>query len=231
MTTAERRSREKARRQRDILQAAREVFFTKGIHRATVDDVATRAELSKGAIYLYFESKESILAHLLLEGLEILLKELQEAYAAHEHFTAEERIRRLARAYLRFSQRHPDDFHLLMALDRGRFREKVPEELYQQLLSKSLHGLELVADAVRQGVDEGHFIAENPRQTAGALWAALHGVLMLMGHPLRRQMLAVELESMFEATLELQLRGLRREVEEQRGGGAGAGCKGTSRRA
>lgn len=213
MTTAERRNREKARRQREILKAAREVFFTKGIHRATVDDVAAQAEVSKGTIYLYFESKEAILAHLLLEGLETLLNELQAAYAAQEPLTAEERIRRLAQAYLRFSQEHPNDFRLLMALDRGRFREKVPQKLYQQVLSESLRGLELVADAVRQGVRDGHFITEDPRQTAGALWAALHGVLMLMGHPLRRQMLAVELESMFEATLELQLRGLRGRAE------------------
>jgi len=210
MTTAERRNRERARRQQEILKAAREVFFTKGIHRATVDDVAARAELSKGAIYLYFESKESLLAHLLLEGLETLLKELRAAYAPEEPLTAPERIRRLARAYLRFAKEHPNDFRLLMALERGGFREKVPEKLYQQVLSESLRGLELVADAIRQGVREGDFVAEDPWQTAGALWAALHGVLMLMGHSLRRQMLAVELEPMFEATLELQLRGLRR---------------------
>jgi len=209
VTTAERRNRERARRQQEILRAAREVFFSKGIHRATVDEVAARAELSKGAIYLYFESKESLLAHLLLEGLEILLVELQAAYAPQELLTVEERIRQLAWAYFRFSQEHPNDFLLLMALDRGRFSEKVPKKLYQQMLSQSLRGLELVADAVRQGTSEGHFIANDPRQTAGALWAALHGVLMLMGHPLRRQMLAVELESMFETTLELQLRGLR----------------------
>ena len=215
MTTAERRNREKARRQREILKAAREVFFTRGIHLATVDDVAARAELSKGAIYLYFESKESILAHLLLEGLETLLNELRAAYAAQEPLTAEERIRRLARAYFRFAQEHPHDFRMLMALDRGRFREKVPEALYQQVLSGSLRGLELVADAVRQGVREGHFFTEDPRQAAGALWAALHGVLILMGHSLRRQMLAMELEPMFEVTLELQLRGLRGRAEHR----------------
>lgn len=214
MSTTERRNREKARRQQEILQAARDVFFRKGIHRATVDDVAARAELSKGTIYLYFESKESLLAHLLLEGLEILLNGLQAAYAAQEPLTAEERIRRLAHAYLRFAQEHPEDFRLLMALDRGGFREKVPPELYQEVLSSSLRGLELLTDAVRQGVREGVFASDDPRQTAGALWAALHGVLMLMGHSLRRQMLAMELEPMFEATLELQLRGLRREAGE-----------------
>jgi len=73
MTTAQRRARERARRQQEILEAAKEVFFEKGIHRATVDDVAAQAEVSKGTVYLYFQSKESILAHLLLEGLSILL--------------------------------------------------------------------------------------------------------------------------------------------------------------
>ena len=209
MTTAERRNREKARRQREILEAARDVFFSKGIHRATMDDVAARAELSKGAVYLYFESKESLLAHLLLEGLDVLLADLQVAYAADEPLGAEERIRRLAGAYLHFAQEHPHDFRLLMALDRGGFREKVPPKLYQQVLAASLRGLELLTEAVRQGVGDGDFASDDPRQTAGALWAALHGVLMLMGHSLRRQMLAVELEPMFEATLELQLRGLR----------------------
>jgi AcrR family transcriptional regulator len=209
MSTADRRNRERARRQREILAAAREVVFAKGMQRATVDDVAARAELSKGAIYLYFESKETLLAHLLLEGLETLLDDLEAAYAAQEPLPAEERLRRLAWAYLRFSQRHPDDFRLIMALDRGGFRERVPEELFQRVLTESLRGLELATDAVRQGVHDGHFDAESPRQTAGALWAALHGVLMLMGHSLRRQMLGEELEPMFEATLELQLRGLR----------------------
>jgi AcrR family transcriptional regulator len=210
MSTADRRSRDKARRQQEILSAAREVVFSKGMHRATVDDVAARAELSKGAIYLYFESKETLLAHLLLEGLRALLGELQEAYAADYPLTAEERIRRLARAYLRFAQDFPNDFHLLMALDRGGFRDKVPDQLYQEVLAESLHGLNLVTEAVRQGLQDGHFDTDSPRQTAGALWAALHGVLMLMGHSLRRQLLEVELEPMFEATLELQLRGLRR---------------------
>jgi len=210
MSTAERRNREKARRQREILAAARQVIFAKGIHRATVDDVATAAELSKGAIYLYFESKESILAHLLLEGLETLLQELRSAYAPREPLAAAERIRRLAHAYLRFAQDHPNDFRLLMALDRGGYRDRVSPELYQRLLSESLHGLELVTEAVRQGLEEGDFTTDSPRQTAGALWAALHGVLMLMGHSLRRQMLSMELEPMFEATLELQLRGLQR---------------------
>jgi len=102
--TTGRREREKAKRREDILQAARDVFFKDGSRRATIDDVAARAEVSKGTVYLYFESKEAILAHLVLEGLDILSGLLETAYAAKKDLTADERVRRLARAYLKFAK-------------------------------------------------------------------------------------------------------------------------------
>ncbi|MBC7249236.1 MAG: TetR/AcrR family transcriptional regulator [Anaerolineae bacterium] len=210
MATNERRAREKARRRQEILQAAREVFFERGFHQATVDDVAFRAEVSKGTIYLYFESKESILAHLLLEGLALLLAQLNEAYAAHQSLSAEERLWRLARTYLDFSQTHPNYFRLMMAFDRGRFREQISAELYEQILQQSIRALDLVTQTVRQGIQAGEFACDDPKMSAGALWATLNGVLVLMANPLRRQMLSVELEPMFEATMALVLRGLRR---------------------
>ena len=209
MATAQRRAREKAEKRREILQAAKEVFFQKGVHRATMDDVAARAEVAKGTLYLYFQSKEEILAHLLLEGLSILLDRLEAAYAPQERLPAEERIRRLARAYLDFSRAYPDHFRLLMAFDRGRFRERVPTELYQKVFEGSMRGLELVAKAMREGMEAGSFEVDDPWRVAGVLWAALHGVLVLMAHPLRRQMLSADLDSMFEATLDLFLQGIR----------------------
>lgn len=212
MATNERRAREKARRRQEILQAAREVFFEKGFHQATVDDVAAQAEVSKGTIYLYFESKESILAHLLLEGLTLLLAQLNDAYAADQRSTAEERLWRLARTYLDFSQAHPNYFRLMMAFDRGRFREHISPELYEQILQQSMRSLELVTQTIRQGIQTGAFSCDNPQLCAGALWAALNGVLVLMANPLRRQMLSVELEPMFEATMRLVVRGLRQPV-------------------
>ncbi len=53
------------------------------------------------------------------------------------------------------------------------------------------------------------FHVEDPWQAAGSVWAALNGVLVLMGHPLRQQLLRSDLETMFEATLDLVLRGLK----------------------
>lgn len=48
----------------EVLDAALELFVERGFSNTRVDDVARRAGLSKGAVYLYFPSKEA-----LLEGL------------------------------------------------------------------------------------------------------------------------------------------------------------------
>ena len=208
MTTRERREREKEERRRSILQAAREVFFEHDF-RATVDNVAERAEVSKGTVYLYFESKETILAFLLLQGLNELTVKLEQAYAAAEPLTADERLWRLARAYLRFFEDEPKYFRLLMAMDRGRFRDLLKPTVYQQVLSASLEGLDWVARAVQQGVDEGIFHCGDVRLAASILWATLNGALELMRHPLRREMVGVEREELYRAAFKTLIKGLR----------------------
>jgi AcrR family transcriptional regulator len=48
-----------------LLDAARAVFSERGLDRAKVEDITTRAQLSKGAFYLHFESKEEAFRELL----------------------------------------------------------------------------------------------------------------------------------------------------------------------
>jgi AcrR family transcriptional regulator len=208
VTTADRRAREKAQRRREILAAARSEFFERGFHRPTVDDVAARAEVSKGTIYLYFESKEQILAHLLLEGLELLLADMQRALDGIPGSPSDTALRALGHAYLVFCQSHPNYFRLIMAFDRGRFEEAISRDLYQKVLDKSMSGLDLLAKTIETGSGSGLFRVDDPWRAAGSVWAALNGVLVLMAHPLRQRMLRNSLDEMFEATMDLVLRGL-----------------------
>jgi AcrR family transcriptional regulator len=48
-----------------LLDAARTVFSERGLDRAKVEDITSRAQLSKGAFYLHFESKEEAFRELL----------------------------------------------------------------------------------------------------------------------------------------------------------------------
>lgn len=56
--TARRRPEE---RPDEILSAALDIFTEKGFAAARVEDISKRAGLSKGAVYLYFDSKEAML--------------------------------------------------------------------------------------------------------------------------------------------------------------------------
>jgi TetR/AcrR family transcriptional regulator len=209
LTTRARREREKEERRQSILHAARDVFFEHGFHRATVDNVADRAEVSKGTVYLYFESKETILARLLLEGLDELIEELEQAYSAGEAIAADERLRRLGWAYFRFFQREPRYFRFLMAMGRGWFQEAVTSSLYQEVLEASIEGLAWVVRAVEQGVDIGLFTCCDARQAAATLWATMNGVLELMNHPLRRDLVGVGTETLYRTAMETGIQGLQ----------------------
>jgi TetR/AcrR family transcriptional regulator len=204
----DRREQERARRRQDILAAARVVFAQDGFRRATVDAIAQRAEVGKGTVYLYFASKEAVLAELVLQALADLAARLQ---AASDHCSVlhpDHKLRAMAEAYLAFGQQAPDYFWLLNAFDRGDFQDGVSAERREQLLIESSRTLDLVSQAIADGMALGLFAPGDSHQTAGVLWAALNGALALAAHPIRREMIHVDAPGLYRATLELCLAGL-----------------------
>ncbi|MCG8470903.1 MAG: TetR/AcrR family transcriptional regulator, partial [Desulfobacterales bacterium] len=67
-----RRKREKAHRERTILNAALELFVLKGFHQTSANEIANAAEVSVGTVYFYFKNKEALLIRLTQEiGMEL----------------------------------------------------------------------------------------------------------------------------------------------------------------
>lgn len=210
MTTQDRREQDRTRRKQEILRAARAVFAQDGFRRATVDQIAQRAEVAKGTIYLYFETKEAILAELVLCALSELSAQLAAANDGPSLLHPDERLRAMADAYLAFAQRAPDYFRLLTAFDRGDFVSGLSPERQAQIQTESDRTLTLVAQAIADGMALGLFAPGDARQLAGALWAALNGALALMTHPVPRALVATDATNLYRLTLSLCLRGLAR---------------------
>jgi AcrR family transcriptional regulator len=61
--------RRKTARPGEIIDAAIEVFAEKGFAAARLDDIAARAGVSKGALYLYFETKADIFEAVVREAV------------------------------------------------------------------------------------------------------------------------------------------------------------------
>jgi AcrR family transcriptional regulator len=61
-------------RKHAILEAALDVFSEDGFHHASISKIAVKANISKGLVYNYFESKEALLREVLLHGTEAIYK-------------------------------------------------------------------------------------------------------------------------------------------------------------
>jgi AcrR family transcriptional regulator len=74
-----RRAREPNQRRKSILDAALDEFAARGFAAARLDDVARRAQVAKGTIYLYFRDKESLFQELVRSMLSPLVAAIESA--------------------------------------------------------------------------------------------------------------------------------------------------------
>jgi AcrR family transcriptional regulator len=76
--------RRKAARPSEILDAALTVFAERGFSATRLDDVAARAGVSKGTLYLYFDGKEALLKAVVREALLPNLARIESRVGAYE---------------------------------------------------------------------------------------------------------------------------------------------------
>ena len=114
MGIAERKEREKQQRKEEIINAAEKVFFSMGLEHATMDDIATEAELSKGTLYLYFKSKEDL--HFEVARRAISLLSSHTAQAVESAGNAIEKLELMGRATIAFMHTHPKHMQAIMSI-------------------------------------------------------------------------------------------------------------------
>ncbi len=181
--TADRRIREKEARRRSILDAAAAVFLERGISATTMDEIAHRAELSKGAVYLYFKSKEELYLALLVEASRVLVDGVRKTRDLGGN--PYEQIVRLIRAYYSFYQASPDYFRLLFVLEHQPSRGPVADELRDEWTALGKESMGILASLIRAGIEQGLIRPCDPWRTAVALWAAVTGVIVLPAQEIR----------------------------------------------
>lgn len=174
MGAKERREREREQRKSQILDTARALLFEKGLNATSINQIAKRAELSVGAIYFYYKSKEDLYAALQVEGLELLNQTIRES--VQESSSPEENIRNIAMAYLKFSEEHKNYFDIInyfLASPEPIFSP----ELKIQVDERGKDNLAILTDTIREGIHNGLFKAVDPRRQAIILWSTLHGMI------------------------------------------------------
>ncbi len=168
--TAGRLTREQSRantRER-LLSAARSVFARSGFHGASVEEIASEAGFSTGALYSNFDGKEDLFLVLMEREIDKHAREIADAVGARA--TVAERATGGARQWMTMIEREPEALLLFMefwayGVRDARVRPKVAARFAQmrELLTK------LIADGVREFDLELQIPAEQLAVTIDAL--------------------------------------------------------------
>jgi AcrR family transcriptional regulator len=226
MGTQERREREKEERRNSILDAAEKVFFSKGVREATVEEIAQVAELSKGTLYLYFNSKEAMYFGINLRALRILKGMFEKVMASDA--TGAEKVRYIGRAYYEFSQRYPDYFDAMMHFDAEVIKPEEAGQIGIDCHAEGMGVLGLVAKGIRIGIEDGSIRGDlDPMKTAILLWAQTDGVIRVVARKCKQmeEFNDLDLQNLIEDFFRFTYKALKPSAGET-GSDAGTGSVG-----
>ncbi len=108
----------KEERRREILEAALHVFAKRGFDKATVDEVAERAGISKGAIYLYYKNKDALFFSLFEQKMDEAREPITEAMRSATSLP--DLARKVVTAQLEFLQSNQEFFRIFSS-EQARF--------------------------------------------------------------------------------------------------------------
>ncbi len=136
---------ERGRRTRSrILEAAEEVFYRDGFHRASIVDITRGAGVGQGTFYLYFPSKEALFVELVRQMGHEMRRRLKDVTSAAA--TRAEAERAGIRTYLEFVAEHPATYRIVREcefVDHAEFKS-----WYEQLAEGYVPG---IRDAMKAG--------------------------------------------------------------------------------
>ncbi|GCE50021.1 TetR family transcriptional regulator [Thermosporothrix hazakensis] len=172
-----------AARRREILTAAQRLVLTKGYERISIQDILNEVQISNGAFHHYFESRQALLEAL----IDHIRQTLEKPLLSLIHDPRLNAIEKLQGFFDTLNQlRHA---HKVEVMKIGRvwytdanalIRLRVDEAVFQQRAP-------LLAEIVRQGVQEGVFTAPSPEKTGEIIMALLQS----MGNTHSRLLLSV----------------------------------------
>ena len=167
------RERRKEARPGELIAAALDLFVEKGFAATRVDEVAARAGVSKGTLFLYFRSKEELFKAVVVENLSGRFVEWNAEFEVFEG-SASDMLRYCLRVWWeRVGSTKASGLTKLLMSEGGNFPELA--EFYRQEVVHPGHAL--VRRILQRGIDSGEFA---PVDLDHAIYAVIAPMMFLM---------------------------------------------------
>ena len=167
-----------AERREAILAAALDEFAERGFESARIDDVAKRAGIAKGTVYLYFRDKEALFQELLREMLTPIMYGFETL--GQMDIPAKQLAEHMRDVFIHevLETRRKDVIRLLIA--EGRRFPKLAEFYYREVLSRIFDALRAILQRAAARGEVSEALAEFPQLIAApgliaVIWTGLFG--------------------------------------------------------
>ena len=137
------------------MTAALELFVEKGFVCTRLEDVAARAGVSKGTLYLYFDSKEALFKAVIQEGMVPILERGADLVDGFEGTTADLLRTLIGEWWQRIGNTHLAGVPKLMISEAGNF----PELAIYYHDTVIVRGRDLMRRTLQRGITHGEFRA------------------------------------------------------------------------
>jgi AcrR family transcriptional regulator len=184
-----------ASRRGEILAAAKKLFLEQGVEHATMRRIAAELGISSTALYVYFPDKPAILKAIAESMFEALLVAYSESQASDQ--APLPRFRAGLRAYVDLALARPDEYRLTFGAHMlDGCKDIAAADMAFEMLHRNVAVL----------MQAGLFVPGDPLAVAEALWACLHGmVLLLLNQP---EHLATEPQNLITTVMDIIMRGV-----------------------
>jgi AcrR family transcriptional regulator len=166
-------TRRKEARPQELLAAALDLFVERGYAATRLDDVAARAGVSKGTLYLYFTNKEELFKAVVRENVLPILGEAEQIIEHYEGTTADLLREFILGWWERIGNTRLAGITKLIIAESGNFPE-VAQFYHDEVISR---GNKIIIGMLEHGIAKGEFRAIDTDQANRVIVAPM---IMLM---------------------------------------------------
>ncbi len=178
----ERKKREENQKIEAILKAAKRVFYSKGYLKATMDDIALEAAMSKPLIYKHFKAKDDLFFSLMIPIFDESgrqMESVEKKLLAGKYNTGEELIRDAFKGFLKSYMIDPDAFKIVLLFQHSGMVWELNEETRSALFDKGRYNFIIGRRIAEKAIEQGLIKKMNTYHFVDTVWGGFLGIVRL----------------------------------------------------
>lgn len=214
-TKLTRKERERKARKELIIDVTERIIEERGFENITMDEIAEKAEMGKGSLYLYFKNKTSIILAICERGSRILNQSMSQVLTMD--LTGLQMIEKLGQSYFQFIKDNPLYFNAFNYYEGLKNRDALSgSQMAKMCEENARQGMTYIVRSLQIGMQDGSIDSSyDPKQLGLIIWGASKGIVHMAYMKQREDHMPVldeidfSLESLIETFMQLVGQGMK----------------------